>query len=160
MLHKQTKVCYCLTIFSIKCERIYKKKKSKYIFFWRNLNILWFRIISSVLMSVPYIKVMIEQILNYISISFLSNLTKLFETVLYYRIFPTIRNYIQSNQHDFMDRRTTIFHITVFAEHVSQVVHNQGFYVFYTDYAKAFDRMDHGILLTNLWQIGVDAPLV
>lgn len=92
-----------------------------------------------------------SHIINYRSISILSNFSKLFEVVLYNRIYPSVHNLISQSQHGFMCHRSTVTNLAVISQYVSNIVDNRGQVdVIYTDFSKAFDRIDHNVLLKKL----------
>ena len=57
-------------------------------------------------------------------------------------------------------RRSVVLQLLVYMEHLYKSV-KQGteFEVVYTDFEKAFDKVDHGVILRKLWQIGVRGKL-
>lgn len=96
-----------------------------------------------------------SHVANYRSISILSNFSKLLEIVLYNRIYPLVRNSISPSQHGFMCHRSTVSNLAVLLQYVSNVLDNRGQVdVVYTDFSKAFDRIDHTVLLEKMGQFG------
>lgn len=92
---------------------------------------------------------------NYRAISILSNFSKVFEIILYDRIYLSVRNQISPDQHGFMSNRSTVTNLAVFSQYVSNILDRQGQVdVVYTDFSKAFDRIDHAVLLRKLTQFG------
>lgn len=92
---------------------------------------------------------------NYRPVSILSNFSKVFEIILYNRIYPLLRSKITPMQHGFMSNRSTATNLTVFTQFVSETLDNNGQVdVIYTDFSKAFDRMDHHMLLNKLGRFG------
>lgn len=101
-----------------------------------------------------------SEINNYRPISILSNFSKIFEIVLYDRIYPAVRNLIAFSQHGFMSRRSTETNLLLITQHLAEELDARGQVdVIYTDFSKAFDRMDHGILLEKLHQFGFSSGM-
>lgn len=98
---------------------------------------------------------------NYRPISILSNFAKLFEIVLYDQIYPLVKSHISPLQHGFMERRSTVTNLAVFSQYVSEVLDSRGQVdVIYTDISKAFDQIDHNLLMCKLNALGFSAPLL
>jgi hypothetical protein len=98
---------------------------------------------------------------NYRPISILNVLSKVFERVVHSSIYPLLARSIPTEQHGFIKRRSTVTNLGVFVDYVlfnmnggSQVD------VIYTDFEKAFDRVDHIILLRKLYELGVQGSLL
>lgn len=102
-----------------------------------------------------------SQMTNYRPISILCNFAKLLEISLYGYIYPAVKNLISPHQHGFMESRSTITNLAVFSQYVASALDNHGqIDVIYTDFAKAFDRIDHGIILIKLNDFGFDESLI
>lgn len=100
-------------------------------------------------------------ITNYRPISILSNFAKVFEILLYSRIYPLVKKYISPYQHGFMENRSTISNLAYFTQFTSEVMDAQGQVdVIYTDFSKAFDRIDHKIIITKLNNFGFSDSLM
>lgn len=88
-------------------------------------------------------------------------MSKLFEKVVHTFIYPVLSVSIPVEQHGFIKERSTTTNLAVFVDHVlngmdggSQVD------VVYTDFEKAFDRVDHIILLRKLYELGIRGSLL
>lgn len=102
-----------------------------------------------------------HNISNYRPISILSNFAKLLEIILYSKIYPTVRNTLSCNQHGFLDRRSSATNLMVLTQYISEVLDEQGQVdVVYTDFTKAFDRIDHNVLLNKLDTFGFSNRLL
>ena len=96
-----------------------------------------------------------NNIMDYRPISLLNNLGKIFEKIIYKSIFSQVSDKISVYQHGFLPDRSTITNLCIFCEHVSNAILNkQQLDVIYTDCAKAFDKVDHGILIRKLKDLG------
>lgn len=98
---------------------------------------------------------------NYRPISILNTLGKLMEKTAHHHLYPFIYHNIPHQQHGFIKGRSTNTNLAVFTNDVlrgmdggSQVD------VIYTDFEKAFDRVDHNILLRKLQELGICGDLL
>src|SRR3978361_833340 len=97
---------------------------------------------------------------KYSSISLISCFAKIFEMSLYARIFPSLHSFISQDQHGFFTGRSTVTNLVSFTQRLTEVMDGGGqMDVVYTDFSKAFDRIDHGIILRKLSSFGFSQPL-
>lgn len=98
---------------------------------------------------------------NYRPIAILSNFAKVFEIVIFNRLYPLVRHQISSYQHGFVDRRSTCSNLACMSQYLSKVVDSHGQVdVIYTDFSKAFDRLHQGLLLQKLERFGLNEPCI
>lgn len=98
---------------------------------------------------------------NYRGISILSTIAKVFEKLVFNDIYPVIRAGIPLTQHGFLKNRSTVTNLALFSNYVLSNIDNGGQVdVIYTDFEKAFDRVDHVILLTKLFKLGIRGDLL
>lgn len=103
----------------------------------------------------------VSMISNYRSISLLSNFAKTLEMSLYDRIFKEIKQTITPFQHGFFENRSTITNLAIFTHFTSSALDNHlQVDTIYTDFSKAFDRVDHHLLLLKLENLGFDEKLI
>ena len=94
-------------------------------------------------------------ITNYRPISLLNILAKIFESILYSKIVTLVHNKISDCQHGFVSDRSTVTNLSVFSGFAFEAIKNKNqLDVIYTDCAKAFDKVNHEILLTKLVHMG------
>jgi hypothetical protein len=110
-----------------------------------NLSLLSGVFPSSHLLSLCSRVVTRENISNNRGISILSEIPKLFETLVCDVIAPIIRSSISDEQHGLVGGRSTVTSLVEFSNFV-QVDR------VYTDFSKAFKRVNHGLLLGTLTQ--------
>lgn len=102
-----------------------------------------------------------DDVQNYRPISLLCNFSKVLESILYKHIFSSVRHLISPLQHGFMPERSTITNLACFKQYTSEIVDKKGQVdVLYTDFSKAFDKIDHFILLEKLRGFGFSEPLL
>lgn len=93
---------------------------------------------------------------NYRPIAIISNLSKVFEISIYSQLYPQVKNCISPFQHGFTENRSTITNLAYFTQFVSESLDEQSQVdVVYTDFSKAFDKLDHSIIIEKLTNIGV-----
>lgn len=98
---------------------------------------------------------------NYRPISILNTFSKIFEKIVYDQIYSTIVNGISEAQHGFLRRRSTVSNLAEFLQFVLSGMERGGQVdVVYTDFEKAFDRVDHVILLAKLERLGIHGDLL
>ena len=98
---------------------------------------------------------------NYRPISILSISGKILESLVYRQILPYIYKQINPNQHGFLPCRSTSTNIVEYITDVSEALDKQGeVHAIYTDFRKAFDLVNHDILLEKLSRAGVHGSLL
>lgn len=102
-----------------------------------------------------------SDIKNYRPISILNCFSKVFEKVIYSIIYDQGQRIISPQQHGFLPRRSTVSNLMVFSNEVSHVLDNGGRTdVIYTDLSKAFDTINHRLLIRKLKVLGFCDTLV
>jgi ribonuclease P/MRP protein subunit RPP40 len=81
--------------------------------------------------------------------------------VLFNRLNFQIKNIISEHQHGFVRRRSTATNLLAVTQSVAHTVDsNSQTDVIYLDFSKAFDKMDHGVILSKLDPIGFTPHLI
>ena len=88
---------------------------------------------------------------NYRGISILPAASKILEIILYNRILSIFSKNVAREQHGFVKGRSPITNLLAFTDYVSlELIDNNEVHVIYFDFLKAFDRVDHELLLRKL----------
>lgn len=98
---------------------------------------------------------------HYRPISKLCLIAKVLERIVYSQLYSALKMSFSPLQHGFLKGRSTVSNLVLFNDYVSQRM-DGGDQVdaIYTDYSKAFDRIDHGMLLGKLKGVGVRGSLL
>lgn len=97
-----------------------------------------------------------SEIENYRPITILNNFAKVFETVIYGQLYSRVQECIVVNQHGFIPGRSTVTNLVQFTQFVSEKLDaNTQVDTVYTDFSKAFDVIDHGIVVQKLRSVGI-----
>lgn len=98
---------------------------------------------------------------HYRPISILNVLSKCLEKIVYESIYPIIAQSLPEEQHGFARGRSTTTNLGVFISDVLKGMEMSAQVdVIYTDFEKAFDRVDHVILLRKLQGLGIQGDLL
>lgn len=103
----------------------------------------------------------INNISNYRPISILSNFSKAFEICIHNNLFHQVKNLISTAQHGFFSKRSTLTNLSSFLQRAYQAVDGRKqLDVIYTDFSKAFDKLDHGLIAQKMYRVGFHKGLV
>ncbi|XP_071053640.1 uncharacterized protein [Onthophagus taurus] len=95
---------------------------------------------------------------NYRPIAILSNFAKVYEQIIFNTIYRHTQSYVSPHQHGFVPKRSTITNLCCLTQYVAEVMDVGGQVdVVYTDFEKAFDRIDHSMLLQKLSYFGMSS---
>lgn len=99
-------------------------------------------------------------IANYRPITIINNFLKCFETLLHNGIYPSLKNRISSDQHGFMKGRSTITNLVETTQDIAEALDTSSqLDIIYTDLSKAFDKLDHRLLIQALSHFGISDDL-
>lgn len=101
------------------------------------------------------------QVTNYRPVSILSVIPKIFEGFVCDYLTSHLRSQLIDQQFGFMVGRSTELNILLFVESLSESLEEGSqVHALYTDFSKAFDRVNHKVLLHKLKNAGVNGPLL
>lgn len=98
---------------------------------------------------------------NYRPISKMSIVAKILDSIIADTLFDNFSHVISPEQHGFFKGRSTVTNLIGYTERIQRVINSGGQVdVIYTDFAKAFDKVDHTILINKLANLGVSGSLL
>lgn len=93
---------------------------------------------------------------NYRPISILSSVAKIFESLVYEPLYNLVSPIISSKQHGFIKNRSTVSNLLIYKNYLcSAFAKRQQVDSIYTDFRKAFDKVNHILLTKKLAAYGV-----
>lgn len=102
-----------------------------------------------------------DDIRNYRPIAMLNSIAKLFEAILHKQLFVYFKNYISSHQHGFVKNKSTVSNLLILSEVLfANIDRNLQTDCLYTDFSKAFDKVNHSLLLLKLRAYGLGSNLI
>ena len=100
---------------------------------------------------------------NYRPVSLTNHLSKIFERVLRKHLVDHLekQDLMNNSQHGFRNGRSTITQLLSYYDSVlSMMEEGHHVHAIYLDFAKAFDKVDHGILLAKLQAYGIKGKIL
>lgn len=98
---------------------------------------------------------------NYRPISKLCIISKVFERIVYDQVYSALKGSFTPFQHGFLKGRSTVSNLILFNDYLTSAMDSgDQVDVVYTDYSKAFDRIDHIALISKLRNIGIHGDLL
>ncbi|GBM38830.1 putative RNA-directed DNA polymerase from transposon BS [Araneus ventricosus] len=98
---------------------------------------------------------------NYRPVAILSPFSKILESIIHKKLYNQVKNLISTSQHGFIPKRSTTTNLFCLADKIiSSFESGSKLDVIYTDFSKAFDSIDFGILLKKLQGIGFHGNLI
>lgn len=98
---------------------------------------------------------------NYRGVSLLNNFGKMLEKIVYGHIYAATKLCIPASQHGFVKSRSVNTNLLELTNYIVNVMKDGAQVdVIYTDFEKAFDRVDFGILIEKLKAVGIKGNLL
>lgn len=98
---------------------------------------------------------------NYRGVAILSTLPKLLERLVTKHLTSLFEQHLVMAQHGFRSGRSTCTNLVEFVSIVTRGMQNgDQIDVIYTDLSKAFDRVNHRLLIEKLRQLGINGPIL
>ena len=102
-----------------------------------------------------------SDVVNYRPISILSTFAKIFESIIAKRLAEYFLRSIGSFQHGFIKGRSTLTNLLLFNDFIFEAfLEKWQVDSIYIDFSKAFDRVNHGMLLRKLENAGIEVSLL
>ncbi|CAG9134857.1 unnamed protein product [Plutella xylostella] len=102
-----------------------------------------------------------DRVGNYRPISKLCLVAKVFERIVYRQLYNQLKTSFSPAQHGFLRGRSTVSNLILFNNFITEQMDSGNQVVaVYTDYSKAFDRIDHKLLIKKLRNVGVRGNLL
>lgn len=100
-------------------------------------------------------------IMNYRPISKLCIISKVFERIVYNQLYSALKQSFSSTQHGFLKGRSVVTNLVLLNDSLTSYM-DSGCQVdvVYTDYSKAFDRIQHDLLVCKLQKVGISGDLL
>ena len=97
-----------------------------------------------------------SQVSNYRPVSLLATAGKFFEAIIFKRLYDHCSPLFSKSQFGFRKNRSTVLQLITFLQKVYKGIEtNNDIDLIFTDFSKAFDKVDHGILFQKLYRIGI-----
>lgn len=102
-----------------------------------------------------------DMVENYRPIVKLSVIPKLLDKIINHRLFAILKNTICSQQHGFFHGRSTATNLCLFTHFcINSIENGIQVDVLYTDFKKAFDKVNHSILTKKLFKMGFHSSIL
>ena len=101
------------------------------------------------------------KVCNYRPISLLPVLSKIFEKLLHIEIYRHVSKHIAPEQHGFVSQRSTVTNLVEYTRDIATHINNKDQVdSVYTDFSKAFDSVDHQLLIHKIQGYGICGQLL
>lgn len=98
---------------------------------------------------------------NYRGVTILPTIGKLFESIVYEKLYHRLSPSISSSQHGFMRKRSCASNFTQFvSDGVEAIEEGKQIDTLFTDFKKAFDRLDQALLIRKLFNTNLGRIMI
>lgn len=141
---------------------IHSIKYPLYLLFQLSLNTMIYPTEWKISFITPILKSGdISNVVNYRPISILSTISKVFDKIIFKYIQTKTLHLLSPHQHGFTPGKSTITNLLEFSDYITKGMMGGGqIDVVFMDLAKAFDRIDHAILLSKLSHLPIDQGII
>lgn len=102
-----------------------------------------------------------SDVCNYRPISILAAASKVFERIVFNKVFDHVKTFITPVQHGFITARSTLTNLLEYATHITDSMIDGGqLDTIFTDFSKAFDQVSHRLLLLKLQNFGIKSNVL
>ena len=151
--------CNCTIVYK-RCSRGVSKSLNQ-VFYKIKQNSVFPGIWKNSIVVPTYKKGCKSDVENYRRVSFLTIASKIFERCLFTCLYGHLEPIFHQAQYGFRKCRSCALQLLVYLESIYKSVDSkENIDMIYTDYGKAFDNVDHGILLTKLFNLGLRRKII
>ena len=100
---------------------------------------------------------------NYRPISLLTNVSKVFERVLFNHLYPLIEDQLDDRQFGFRQKRSAVLQLLIYLQEVyakADDAKTNELFALYVDFKKAFDKVAHTNLVEKLKKFGIGGKVL
>lgn len=102
-----------------------------------------------------------DEVTNYRPITLINNFSKVFEIVLHSQMYSHVANYLAPQQHGFIKGRSTATNLFLKTQFLSECLDKcSQVDCIYMDFSKAFDRLNHRLLLSKMDEFGFSESMI
>ncbi len=98
---------------------------------------------------------------NYRPISILAAASKVFERIIFNKVYAHVKRFITPSQHGFVTKKSTLTNLLEFTTRITDSILDGGqLDIIFTDFSKAFDQVSHELLLLKLQNFGIKSNIL
>lgn len=102
-----------------------------------------------------------NKVINYRGVAILPSIGKSLEKIVYNSLFEFVKSRISTSQHGFFKGRSVVTNLLEFtSSSINSIEDGKQMDVVYTDFSKAFDLINHRIILKKLANFGVQSSVL
>ncbi len=102
-----------------------------------------------------------SDISNYRPITILGSIAKIFDSIMAQKLSQQYLMFIISQQHGFVKERSTLTNLIIYSDYIANALNDyKQVDTIYLDFKKAFDTVDHSILIYKLHGMGMQGSIL